>query len=621
VGRQKLGTVTLLFTDLVGSTELLEALGDDEADHLRRVHFRLLRESLAAYGGHEVKNLGDGLMVVFTSAADAVGCSIRMQQAVHHHNANHPELPLQVRIGLHGGDALQEEDDYFGRPVVIAKRLCDSAQGGQILVSELVQNLVGSRGRYEFKDLGWIALKGVATPMPAREVLWEPGDEPPPPEEADAESVTAAPGVRVAGGRRSALVLGAAVAVMVVAGAIVFVLSSEGDDKPSGAPAVSLADLSWTRFQDENDVFSGKGDQAITRIASVGTELVAVGYDGPRGDFDAAVWASGDGRNWTDVEHNERAFGGPGNQVMWGVKQFAPFGKTGLIAVGQDGVGDELNAAVWRSDGTVWKRVRQGEFVFGGAGRQVMNRVVPGGRGVVAVGYDDSGGDRDAAVWNSSNGLDWFPESSNELLFGGEGDQDMRSVIAYDTPELVAVGYNKVRGDADTAMWTSNDAIAWDRSGETFGGDGDQQMLTVDRRGDRLIAVGLDSFGGDEDAAVWTSLDGVNWERVTHDEDVFGGPGDQTMFGVEAFEGGFVAVGRDGTSREYDAAIWTSPDGLRWTRVERDNPLFRGEGNQTIKWVIATNERLVAGGWDGAGGNLDAAVWTAELPLTPGRPE
>ena len=77
--------MTLLFTDLVGSTELLGKLGDDEAERLRRVHFGLLREVAAAHGGEEVKNLGDGLMVAFASAVNAVGCAIGIQQAVHRH--------------------------------------------------------------------------------------------------------------------------------------------------------------------------------------------------------------------------------------------------------------------------------------------------------------------------------------------------------------------------------------------------------------------------------------------------------------------------------------------------------------------------------------------------------
>ena len=165
--------MTLLFTDLVGSTELLERIGDDEAERLRRVHFGLLRDVVAARGGHEVKSLGDGLMVVFGSAVGAVGCAVAMQQAVLRHNRRQPALRLGVRIGLHVGDPIRDEDDYFGTPVVIARRLCDAAQGGQILTSELVQGIVGSRGGHRFRPVGDVALKGVATPVAACEIVWD----------------------------------------------------------------------------------------------------------------------------------------------------------------------------------------------------------------------------------------------------------------------------------------------------------------------------------------------------------------------------------------------------------------------------------------------------------------
>jgi len=149
-------------------------LGDDEARVLWRTHFRLLRNAVAARGGQEVKNLGDGLMVVFASALDALACAVAMQQAVLRHNQQHEERhQLQVRIGLHVGEPIRDEEDYFGTPVVVAKRLCDCAQGGQIVASDLVRRLVGSRGRYTFRDLGPLSLKGIAEPFPACEVAWE----------------------------------------------------------------------------------------------------------------------------------------------------------------------------------------------------------------------------------------------------------------------------------------------------------------------------------------------------------------------------------------------------------------------------------------------------------------
>jgi class 3 adenylate cyclase/tetratricopeptide (TPR) repeat protein len=170
--------VTLLFTDLVGSTAQLERLGDDAAEQLRRTHFRLLRDAVAMHGGQEVKNLGDGLMVVFPSAVDAVGCAVAMQQAVHRHNERQAEHRLAVRVGLHVGEPIRDEADYFGKPVVIAKRLCDCAQGSQIVASDLVHSLVGTRGDYTFRDLGPLTLKGITEPHPACEVVWGPAEAP-----------------------------------------------------------------------------------------------------------------------------------------------------------------------------------------------------------------------------------------------------------------------------------------------------------------------------------------------------------------------------------------------------------------------------------------------------------
>ena len=124
--------------------------------------------------GHEVKNLGDGLMVAFASAVDALACAVAMQQALYGHNQQNVEHQLQVRVGLHVGEPAHEEADYFGTTVDIASRLCDSGDGGQIVASALVRGLVGTRGSHTFRDLGALSLKGIAEPVSACEVLWEP---------------------------------------------------------------------------------------------------------------------------------------------------------------------------------------------------------------------------------------------------------------------------------------------------------------------------------------------------------------------------------------------------------------------------------------------------------------
>lgn len=167
-------TTTLLFTDLVNSTELLSRAGDEQAQQIFRGHHKLLSDAVAAHGGHEVKWLGDGLMVAFPSAADAVRCAIAMQQSARRRVAG---VRLSLRAGLHVGDALRDETDYFGTAVVVARRLCERAAAGQIIASALVAGLLAGRSNFNFRDLGALELKGFAASVAACEVLYE-HDEP-----------------------------------------------------------------------------------------------------------------------------------------------------------------------------------------------------------------------------------------------------------------------------------------------------------------------------------------------------------------------------------------------------------------------------------------------------------
>ena len=172
VGRPS-GTVTLLFTDHVGSTALLGRLGEDAADQLRQAHFALTRNAALNHGGTEVKSLGDGLMLAFGSAADGARCAIVIQQECDRHNRRAGNDHLRLRIGLHVGEPIHDEGDYFGAPVVVASRLCDRADGGQILTSELFRLLVGEQGGLTFEAMGDLELKGLAQPVTACELSWE----------------------------------------------------------------------------------------------------------------------------------------------------------------------------------------------------------------------------------------------------------------------------------------------------------------------------------------------------------------------------------------------------------------------------------------------------------------
>jgi class 3 adenylate cyclase len=166
-------TVTVLFTDMVGSTELASRLGPQEADRVRQAHFSMLRQALAATEGTEVKNLGDGLMAVFGSPSGAVAAAVAMQQAVEQDNHRLAE-PLGLRVAMSCGEATVEDNDYFGDPVVEAARVCAICEGGQILVTETVKTMAGRRSPHPFTVLGDRELKGLPDAVTVCEVGWEP---------------------------------------------------------------------------------------------------------------------------------------------------------------------------------------------------------------------------------------------------------------------------------------------------------------------------------------------------------------------------------------------------------------------------------------------------------------
>jgi class 3 adenylate cyclase/tetratricopeptide (TPR) repeat protein len=168
-------TISVLITDLVGSTDLAARVGPVADDELRHEHFDVLRQAIHACHGEEVKTTGDGLMVVFRAAANAVNCAVSIQQGIEHRNRLADE-PLGIRIGIALGDATLDDGDYFGTPVVEAVRLCKHADGGQILATELVR-VVGGRDGHEFRPVGALDLHGLPEPVAAVEVAWEPSSE------------------------------------------------------------------------------------------------------------------------------------------------------------------------------------------------------------------------------------------------------------------------------------------------------------------------------------------------------------------------------------------------------------------------------------------------------------
>lgn len=166
-------TATIVVTDLVGSTRLRAELGEQAADELRRVHDERLREVAERHGGTVIKGTGDGLIVSFTGAAEALHACVSMQQVLVDIGRRRSQ-PLAMRIGVSAGDVSFEEGDCFGTPVIEASRLCSAADDGTIYVAKLVRALARGRSGLEFSGASELDLKGLPEPVLAHVLAWEP---------------------------------------------------------------------------------------------------------------------------------------------------------------------------------------------------------------------------------------------------------------------------------------------------------------------------------------------------------------------------------------------------------------------------------------------------------------
>jgi DNA-binding SARP family transcriptional activator len=254
----------------------------------------------------------------------------------------------------------------------------------------------------------------------------------------------------------------------------------------------------WSRVGVETEALRVVGsDEAMRDVVAVGDRLVAVGFRSKATDNDAAVWYSGDGLEWVALT---QALGAPGEQEMAAV---VPFG-SGALAAGFT-TGSDRDAALWRSDdGVVWEAVSSG--AFGGEGIQQINALATGCGGVIAVGQETIDGEIDAAVWRSADGATW-ERLEDPDVFGGEGPQQMFTVAC--SPDgLVAAGRDGIGPGADGAMWTSVDGLRWERVppdtisalADPAGRQSVKVLLPID---DGMIALGAEGRGADEDADAW----------------------------------------------------------------------------------------------------------------------
>jgi class 3 adenylate cyclase len=157
----------VLFTDLVGHTEMMSRLGDERGRAVLREHEEITRGVLKQYGGTEVKTMGDGFMASFGSVTRAVECAIALQRAF----AERKGEPLAVRVGLNAGEPIEEDGDLFGATVILASRIAAEAEGGEILVADTVRGLCSGKG-FLFAERGEFVAKGFEEPVRVYEVRW-----------------------------------------------------------------------------------------------------------------------------------------------------------------------------------------------------------------------------------------------------------------------------------------------------------------------------------------------------------------------------------------------------------------------------------------------------------------
>lgn len=164
--------VTVMFTDMVGSTALTQTMGQQVAQQVVRAHNRIVREALTQFAGREIKHTGDGIMCSFAQASGGVDAAIQIQRQTLQHNRDNPNLPLHLKIGLNTGEPIAEDGDLFGSTVQLSARITDKAKSEEIFVPESVRMVCAGKN-YKFINRGGFAMKGFDGDITLFEVVWD----------------------------------------------------------------------------------------------------------------------------------------------------------------------------------------------------------------------------------------------------------------------------------------------------------------------------------------------------------------------------------------------------------------------------------------------------------------
>lgn len=396
-------------------------------------------------------------------------------------------------------------------------------------------------------------------------------------------------------------------------------------DEPVQGPGTSTgesgpldtSELRLTWQEAGSDTFTSVGDQKILGSVETSTGYQVFGYtttpstSGDRQDFDVAVWRGTPEEGWISVP--SASFVGSGNQRA---TDGVVLGDDTIVLVGSDASRGDFDGAVWRlsGDSSTWFRARPGSGGLRKQQDQFTRDVTAVGPDLVAVGSTQTADGGDAAVWRSQHGRKWV--FGQGAVPTESGDQEMATVVS-SASRVAAGGFSEVDGDRDAAVWTSRDGSFWRRVGadDDLAGPGDQQINAMAVVGSGFIAVGQETIDGDTNAVVWTSADGRDWTRVSDPSGLFGGAGDQIMYAVLSTPVGIVAAGSEVLEPEWDAAVWTSIDGISWMRLSGDTPAMYALadiGDQEIKALIQTETGVLALGGERGGGDWDAQAWIGE---------
>ncbi|MGF1596935.1 MAG: FHA domain-containing protein [Acidimicrobiales bacterium] len=170
-------TVTILFSDIEGSTERAVSLGDERWYELLRSHNRRVSTAIGAGGGRVVKQQGDGHLATFPSARRAVLTAARIQQDLTRHPLGNEGQRLRIRIGCHTGEVITDDDgDLFGRHVIIAARVADLAAGDEVLVSSIAHDITSPRGDLPYGDPRIVTLRGMTGTQTVHPLDWRAVD-------------------------------------------------------------------------------------------------------------------------------------------------------------------------------------------------------------------------------------------------------------------------------------------------------------------------------------------------------------------------------------------------------------------------------------------------------------